>query len=190
MVDGSGSTWRRYFASYSVQRILLSPLCFLSLTSYRQSDLEIRRLLNTTNPLSATNDAPSWQGWPTLGLDCKLITSYSFRTAKAAPANLRMNSFGCIRPAVDGYSAAINGLYIAKSYTHRPGARPNSDGNMDGVCGWMLWIHMPDSQDEHLKETWAIRDNGSTFIVLIVRHRESHGKARLFKANDVPIARS
>ncbi|KAI1820331.1 hypothetical protein F4861DRAFT_73742 [Xylaria intraflava] len=133
----------------------------------RSDGLKVRRLLESTDCLSTWNDAVPRQGWPTPGLDCRLIDLDECGIAKATPNNLRMTSFDCNKPMIDGYSAGICGFYIAKLHSHHSGTSTNFYRDIDGLSRSILWMYMPVDQDEYLTEIWALYPSGPGFTALL-----------------------
>ncbi|KAI0434048.1 hypothetical protein F5Y09DRAFT_328644 [Xylaria sp. FL1042] len=157
--DSCGRWWTELARNTGIQRVVA------------RSDVRTLFLYawHGTDPLSARNDVVPRQGWPTPGLDCRLIDLDACDIAEATPDCLRMMSFDCNKPTTDGYSAAICGLHVAKLYTHHSGTTStNFYRDMDGVSSSMLWMYMPVDQDEYLKEIWAIKASGSGFTALLL----------------------
>ncbi|CRK19048.1 hypothetical protein BN1708_012501 [Verticillium longisporum] len=133
----------------------------------RSDGLKVRGLLDTTDSPSARNNIVLGPGWPTPGPDYRLIDLDTCDFAMGTPERLRMSSFDCNKPTTHGYSAAINGLHIAKLYAHHSGASRSDFGDVDAVSSSTLWMYMPVEQDEYLKEIWAIKTSASRTVALM-----------------------
>ncbi|KAJ2988537.1 hypothetical protein NUW58_g3920 [Xylaria curta] len=141
----------------------------------RVMGLKVRWLLEPAGSLSTRDDTVPGKGWPTPGLDCKLINLYARNIAEATPKNLRMTPFDCNMPATDGYSVAIFGYNIGKLCAHRSGMSTNFYKDMDNISCSVLWMYMPVDQDEYLREIWAVESSGTGFdaLLLITSHKRA-----------------
>ncbi|KAI0490551.1 hypothetical protein F4859DRAFT_520317 [Xylaria cf. heliscus] len=130
--------------------------------------LKVRRLLESGDTLSIRNGAVPGRGWPTPGLDCRLIDLDACDRTGTALDSLRMTYFDCNKPTIDGYSAAICGFHIAKLYAHHTDTSANFYKDIDDIDDDILWMYMPIDQDEYLSEIWAITAPDSICLIALL----------------------
>lgn len=131
--------------------------------------MKLRRLVDTTESLSAPFSRVLGQGWPAPQLVCRLLDLDSCDTAKISPKNLRMSSLACNTPKTSGYCVAISGFRISKVYAHQWDTNLSFYSDLDCDSGGTMWMYMPVDKEEYLAQIWAIKHPESGLVGLIVR---------------------